>query len=114
MPPVTGVGSAKETAVDEVVLRLDRLEELVHAMTSDLRNVKAQQTALELSLIRLEQQVSGPGEGTSAVHAVNPQDSHPSSAGNMSVMPSHLGGCRRTMDSDIDHAGEGNNNTSEG
>jgi hypothetical protein len=41
MPPVTGVGSAKETAVDEVVLRLDRLEELVRAMTSDLRNVKA-------------------------------------------------------------------------
>jgi hypothetical protein len=42
MPPATGAGSGKETTIDEVVLRLDRLEELVHAVTSDLRNVKAQ------------------------------------------------------------------------
>jgi hypothetical protein len=48
MPPTTGSGSRKETclAMDDVVHRLDRLEELVRAVTGDLRDVKAQQTTL--------------------------------------------------------------------
>jgi hypothetical protein len=112
MPPATSMGSGKETAVNEIVLHLDRLEELVHAMTSDLRDVKAQQIALGVSLIRLEQQVSDPGKGTSAAHVANPQDSQLSGAGNVSVAPPNSGGRRRMGDGDVDQAGEGINNTS--
>jgi hypothetical protein len=56
MPPATGSGSMKETglAMEEIVHRLDRLEGLVHDVTGDLRDVKAQQTALGVSLIHLE------------------------------------------------------------
>jgi hypothetical protein len=48
MPLATGL------AMEETVHRLDRLEELVHAVTGDLHDVKAQQTALGVSLIHLE------------------------------------------------------------
>jgi hypothetical protein len=46
MPLATSAGSGKDTTVDDVVLRLDRLVELVCAVTSDLRDVKALQTVL--------------------------------------------------------------------
>jgi hypothetical protein len=91
MPSATGVGLGKETALDEVVQHLDRLEELVRTVTSDLRDVKAQQTVLGVSLICLEQQVSGPSDGTSAVHAANPPDSPLPGMGNASVAPPHPG-----------------------
>jgi hypothetical protein len=78
MPPATDAGSVKDAMVDEVVLCFDRLEELVPAVTSDLHDVKAQQTALRVSLIRLEQQASGPGDGASTAHAANSHDSPPS------------------------------------
>jgi hypothetical protein len=43
IPLVTGEGSGKETwnPLDDVVQHLNRLEELVHAITGDLRDVKA-------------------------------------------------------------------------
>jgi hypothetical protein len=59
MPPTTRSGSEKESSIDDVVQRFNRLEELVRTVTSDLRDVKAQQTMLGVSLIRLEQQVLG-------------------------------------------------------
>jgi hypothetical protein len=77
MPPATDTGSVKDAMVDEVVLCFDRLEELVPAVTSDLHDVKAQQTALRVSLIRLEQQASGPGDGASTAHVTNSHDSPP-------------------------------------
>jgi hypothetical protein len=46
--------------MDNVVQRLDPLKELVCVVMEDLRDVKAQQTMLQVSLIRLEQQVPGP------------------------------------------------------
>jgi hypothetical protein len=46
MPLATSAGSGKDTTVDDVVLRLDRLVELVCAVTSDLCDVKALQTVL--------------------------------------------------------------------
>jgi hypothetical protein len=117
MPPATDAGSGKDTAVDEVVLCLDHLEELVHVVNRDLRDVKAQQTALRVSLIRLEQQVSGPGEGALAVHAAKSHDSSPSGMGHASVTPLPPGGCQdsgrcRPLDGDVEHAGEGNSSTS--
>jgi hypothetical protein len=43
MPSTTGSGSGKETglAMDEVVQRLDRLKELVRAVTGDFQDDKA-------------------------------------------------------------------------
>jgi hypothetical protein len=59
MPPTTRSGSEKESSINDVVQRFNRLEELVRTVTSDLHDVKAQQTMLGVSLIRLEQQVLG-------------------------------------------------------
>jgi hypothetical protein len=55
MSPPAGSCSGKESATDDITSRLDRLEELVRAVTSDLRDVKQQQQGLGVSLIRLEQ-----------------------------------------------------------
>jgi hypothetical protein len=107
MPPATSAGSGKDTVVDEVVLSLDRLEELVHVVTSDLRDIKAQQTALGVSLIRLEQQVPGSNDGASTAHVVNPQDSPPSGGGTTSIVPPHTGGRRKAMDDDVENTDEG-------
>jgi hypothetical protein len=112
MPPATDVGSGKETTTDEVVLRLDCLEELVRTVTNDLHDIKAQQTALGVSLICLEQQVPGPSECASAAHAANQPDSQLSGVGNASVVPPHCGGHRRAQDGDIANVGDGKNNTS--
>jgi hypothetical protein len=58
MSPSTGSGSGKETppSFDGITtwLWLDRLEELVRAVTSNLRDVKQRQQGLGVSLIRLE------------------------------------------------------------
>jgi hypothetical protein len=62
MPPTTGSSSGKSLAIDDVVQWLDRLEELVHAVTGNLPDVKAQQTALGVCL---KQQVPGSANGTS-------------------------------------------------
>jgi hypothetical protein len=62
MPPTTGSSSGKSLAIDDVVQWLDCLEELVHAVTGDLPDVKAQQTALGVCL---KQQVQGSANGTS-------------------------------------------------
>jgi hypothetical protein len=66
--PLTESSSEKESSINNVVQRLDRLEELVRAVTGDLHDVKAQQTALGVSLIHLKQQVPGSANGVSAQH----------------------------------------------
>jgi hypothetical protein len=78
--------------LDDVILRLDRLEELLRAVTGDLRDIKAQQSALGVSLIRLEQQVRGPGDGASMLHVSNPPESLALATGNASIAPPPLEG----------------------
>jgi hypothetical protein len=89
MPPVTGTAIGKETGhtMDDIVQCLDRLEELVHTITGDLHDIKALQTTLWISLIRLEQQESWPSDGASALHVPNPPESPLLATGNASVTP---------------------------
>jgi hypothetical protein len=98
MPPPadTSFGKKAGNALDDVVQRLNRLEELVRAVTGDLRDVKAQQTVLDVSLIRLEQQVPRAGDGTSGLH-VSPDD-QTSPTGNSLVAPPPAGGHGRQQD----------------
>jgi hypothetical protein len=89
MPPATGASSGKEMMnhLDDVVQRLDWLEELVCAVTRDLFEAKAQQSALGVSLIRLEQQVPGPGNGALVFHTPNPVDGPALPTGNYFIAP---------------------------
>jgi hypothetical protein len=65
MPPIANTSSRKIAGnpQDDDIQCLDRLEELVHAVTGLPRDVKAKQTTLGVSLIHLEQQVLGAGNG---------------------------------------------------
>jgi hypothetical protein len=92
MPLAAGTSFGKETGnpLDDVVQRLDRLEELVRAITGDLHDIKAQQTALGVSLIHLEQHVPGASNGVSGLH-MSPNGQMPPS-GNSSVAPPLVGG----------------------
>jgi hypothetical protein len=84
-------------------------------MTGDLQDVKAQQTALGISLIRLKQQVPGPDDGVLALHTLNPLESPHLASRNASVAPPPLGGHphdnvrRRGTDSYGEHIGDGAN-----
>jgi hypothetical protein len=64
---------------------------------SDLHDVKAQQTALGVPLIRLEQQVPGPGYDAPTLHAANPPKSPLPVTGNVSIVLLPLGADHRIM-----------------
>jgi hypothetical protein len=71
MSPPTGSGLRKDTPLssDDITTRLDQLDELIRAVTSDLQDVKQQ--GLSVSLIRLEQTIYGSGDGAGAMSATN-------------------------------------------
>jgi hypothetical protein len=87
-----GTGSGKESGnpLDDVIQHLDCLEELVHIVTSDLHDVKAQQTVMGVSMIRLEQQVPKVGDSTSSLHM--PPDGQMPPTSNSSMAPPYASG----------------------
>jgi hypothetical protein len=56
MSLAAGTGSGKETAAAmfDIVSRLDRLEEVIRALTGKVGDVDQQQQALSITLVRLE------------------------------------------------------------
>jgi prefoldin subunit 5 len=65
MPPTDGTGSRKETgaSMSDVMTQLDRLEELIRALTAKVGDVDQQQQAMGIALVRLEQ---GKGDPSSS------------------------------------------------
>jgi hypothetical protein len=111
MSPPTGSGSGKETprSSDDITTRLDRLEELIHVVTSDLCDVKQQQQGLDVSLIRLEQNVYGSSGGVHAASATNATVAVATS-GDQSVAPPPNGGNSRPSDGPRHRGMEGDAN----
>jgi hypothetical protein len=97
MTPAMGTGSGKESGnpLDDVIQHLDCLEELVHVVTSDLHDVKAQQTVMGVSMIRLEQQVPKVGDSASSLHM--PPDGQMPPTSNSSMAPPYASdhGCQQ-------------------
>jgi hypothetical protein len=111
MSPPTGSGSGKETprSSDDITTRLDRLEELIRVVTSDLCDVKQQQQGLDVSLIRLEQNVYGSSDGVHAASATNATVAAATS-GDQSVAPPPNGGNSRPSDGPRHRGTEGDAN----
>jgi hypothetical protein len=111
MSPPTGSGSGKETprSSDDITTRLDRLEELIRVVTSDLCDVKQQQQGLDVSLIRLEQNVYGSSDGVHAASATNATVAAATS-GDQSVAPPPNGGNSRPSDGPRHRGTEGDTN----
>jgi hypothetical protein len=56
MPHASGSGKGQGSDNDEIAQRFDRLEELVHSLTVELKDVKQNQQGLGVVVLRLEQQ----------------------------------------------------------
>jgi hypothetical protein len=66
MPLAAGLGSGKETAasLSDLAVRLDRLEEIMRALTAKVGDVDQQQQAFSIALVRLEQGRNAPAPTT--------------------------------------------------
>jgi hypothetical protein len=65
MPPATGAGSGKDSAnsIAGLSQKFDQLAELVRSLTVEVQDVKQQQQALSVSMLRLK---AGTGDNTSS------------------------------------------------